>query len=304
MKIVTSGSAYIDIDAYAGCIAEAELLNLTGEPAYPASSAPLNESIPRSLRLLAVGLETYQPTDNDEFIIIDISKEEFFDPIVKHGKIVEVIDHHPGQENYWSDRLGDKADIEFIGASCTQVFERWVASNKLPNMRPEIARLLAAGILDNTLNLQAVITTNRDRIAYDTLLEIGSLPKDFAAQYFTECASAINSNFEAALINDTKVMEEAPRLPHTLGQLTVWDAQKYMPEKNDIITKVLGADNDDWALNLISIGEGISYFISTSPIAQKKLEELIKVHFDNGIATSDRLWLRKELLRQALLVNN
>lgn len=31
---MTASSAYMDIDAYAGCIAEAELLNLGGEEAY------------------------------------------------------------------------------------------------------------------------------------------------------------------------------------------------------------------------------------------------------------------------------
>ena len=42
MKIVTSGSAYLDIDAYAGCIACAELLNVLGEPAKALSSATAN----------------------------------------------------------------------------------------------------------------------------------------------------------------------------------------------------------------------------------------------------------------------
>ena len=55
MKIVTSGSAYLDIDAYAGCIACAELLNVLGEPAKALSSAPLNDSICASLRALARG---------------------------------------------------------------------------------------------------------------------------------------------------------------------------------------------------------------------------------------------------------
>ena len=300
MKIVTAGSAYLDIDAYAGCIAEAELLRINGEDAYAASSAPLNESIPRSLRVLGIGLEEYRVGEKDEFIIVDVSKEDFFDPIVKNGTVVEVIDHHPGQEKYWQEKIGDKADIEFIGASCTQIFERWQTDNRLQEMNPEIARLLAAGILDNTLNFNADVTTQRDRNAYEVLKQIGGLPEDFAAQYFTECQASIEDNFEQAVSNDIKTMEETPKLPHSFGQLTVWDAKAFALDKKDLITQILNNRDSDWALNLISIGEGRSYFLSTSESGQSKLKALIGSDFTEGIAEADRLWLRKELLNLAL----
>lgn len=300
MKIVTAGSAYMDIDAYAGCIAEAELLRLNGEDAYAASSAPLNESIPRSLRVLGVSLEEYQQGESDEFILVDVSKEDFFDPIVKNGTVVEVIDHHPGQEKYWQEKIGDKADIEFIGASCTQIFERWQSKNRLQEMRPEIARLLAAGILDNTLNFNADVTTQRDKDAFKALKQIGSLPEDFAAQYFTECQQSIEQNFKEAISNDIKIMDEAPLLPHTLGQLTVWDAQAFALYKKDMIVEILDSRDSDWALNLISISEGRSYFLSKSESGKTKLSSLLNLDFSDDIAQANRLWLRKELLNLAL----
>ncbi len=300
MKIVTAGSAYLDIDAYAGCIAYAELLKLSGEDAYAASSAPLNESIPHSLRTLGVSLKEYKPSDNDEFIIVDASKEDYFDPIVKNGIIVGVIDHHPGQEKYWQEKIGDKADIEFIGASCTQIFERWQADNRLQEMKPEIAHLLAAGILDNTLNFNAGVTTQRDRKAYEALKQIGVLPDDFNAQYFTECQALIEDNFEQAISNDIKTMEEAPKLPHIFGQLTVWDARTFAIDKKDVVFRILDNRDSDWVLNLISICEGRSYFLSDSESGKAKISSLLGIDFNNGIAEADRLWLRKELLNLAL----
>lgn len=300
MKVVTAGSAYMDIDAYAGCIAEAELLNLEGEEAYAASSAPLNESIPGSLRMLGVGLEAYNPTANDEFILIDVSKEEFFDPIVKNGTVVEVIDHHPGQEEYWAERIGDKADIEFIGAACTQIFERWKTQDKLSEMKPEIARLLAAGILDNTLNFNAGVTTDRDKHAYAALTKIGGLSEDFPAQYFTECQESIDRDFATALRNDTKIMNETSKLPLVLGQITVWDGRTYARDKFSTIENVLMERGEDWAMNLISINDGKSYFISASESGQAKLKAMLGAEFNDGVAEADRLWLRKELLKLAL----
>lgn len=291
----------MDIDAYAAAIALAELLNQTGEPAYAASSAPLNESVPQSLRALeGIGLAKYTPGAEDEFIIVDLSKEDYFDPIVRNGKVIEVIDHHSGQEEYWQDRTDIKVDLEFIGASCTQVFERWLAGSKLSKMKPGIAKLLAAGILDNTLNLTADVTTERDKQAYKELMRIGGLPEDFPAQYFSECQAAINQNFEQALRNDTKTMEEAPLLPHVLGQITVWDARSYAADKKSNIEAALKSLGDDWALNLISIKEGKSYLVTTSPEAQTKLNHLLGIEFSDGVAALDRLWLRKELLKLAL----
>ena len=300
MKVVTAGSTYMDIDAYAGCIAEAELLNLTGEQAYAASSATLNESIPASIRALGLGLREYVPSGDDEFILVDVSKEEFFDPIVRNGTVVEVIDHHPGQEQYWLDKIGTKADIEFIGAACTQIFERWEANDKLDDMKPEIAAMLAAGILDNTLNFNAAVTTDRDRRAYQVLSETGTLPADFAAQYFNECQQAIEQNFAQAIRNDVKEMKEVPRLPRTLGQLTVWDAKVFAQERRGEIAAIIDPIDTEWALNLISIIDGRSYIISNNTVGQKKMASLLGIEFQGSIAVTDRLWLRKELLKLAL----
>lgn len=300
VKFVTAGSGYMDIDAYAACIAEAERLRRHGQIAHAVSSAPLNESIPPSLRKLPVQLDDYVPGNSDEFILVDVSKESYFDPIVKNGTIIEVIDHHPGQKAYWSARPEVKTDIELIGAACTQIFERWQRDDLLQRMNPAIAQLLAAGILDNTLNLKAGMTTSRDVTAYQALQTIGNLPLEFAQAYFDECQQAIDQKFEVALRNDTKSMEEAPRLPHILGQLTAWDAKRYLEDEQSVIAKVLGQLGDDWALNLISISEGKSYLVSTSPSGQKKLEHLLGVVFNDGVAITDRLWLRKELLHAAL----
>ena len=50
MEIITSGSRYIDIDAYASIIAYAKLLYLQGKSAIAISRANLNESITPRLR--------------------------------------------------------------------------------------------------------------------------------------------------------------------------------------------------------------------------------------------------------------
>ena len=104
MKIVTSGSRYIDIDAYASCIAYTNLLNLKGIEAKAVSTAKINESITPNLLKLNSVLEEYEKDENDEFIIIDVSNKNYFDNIVVEDKIIEVIDHHVGCEEYWKNK--------------------------------------------------------------------------------------------------------------------------------------------------------------------------------------------------------
>ena len=60
MKIVTSGNRYIDIDAYAGCIAYASMLKMKNIEAKAVSTAKINESVTPSLLKSNFKLEKYE----------------------------------------------------------------------------------------------------------------------------------------------------------------------------------------------------------------------------------------------------
>lgn len=303
MKVVTAGSAYLDIDSYASMIGYAELLRLKGEEAIAASSAQPNMSVPASILGLDIGLDSYRPEEgrDDEFVLVDTSKPEAFDPITKFGKVIEVIDHHSGFDEYWQSRPDVKSDIRHIGAACTQIFERWQGSALLPKMRPATATMLAAGILDNTLNFKAGVTTDADRDAYEQLARIGDLPADYPARYFSECQAAIEADLAEAIHDDTKLIPEFPRLPLVLGQLTVWSPRELVAHKLDVFKSAMQERGEDWAMSIISLEEGKNYILATNPASQAKISALLGVEFsDQGLAVTDRLWLRKELARKSL----
>lgn len=297
MKVVTSGKGFMDIDAYGGCIAYAELLRVQGEEAVAVSTAPLNESIPPSVRAWNAPFETaYSPGPADTFVLVDISDPGWFEEIVRPDKIVEIIDHHLDFRGYWQARPAVKADIEFIGAACTKVYERWKAAGLLEGLSVTSARLLVCGILDNTLNFKAKITTERDRTAYDDLMSRDDLPADWTAQYFSECQEGIEVDLPRAVQNDLKDFRHMPELPDYVGQLVIWDAGKILKTRTAEIAAVLGAQSQDWTINIVSIHEGCSYFMAHDPIVQAKLSPLLGLHFKHGIAKANRLWLRKEII--------
>lgn len=306
MKIVTSGLSFLDIDAYAGCVAYAELLNLKGEEAIAFSSANINESVTKTIRSWEAPLQTeYVPKPDNTFILVDVSGPEFLDKVVDVNKVEEVIDHHIGYEKYWEERIGAKSNIEFIGAACTQVYESWQKSGLLGQMGKTSARLLVSGILDNTLNFKANVTTTRDHEAYNQLLKIANLPKDWTEQYFQECEESIFADIEGALTNDTKMM----KFQHlgsncvAFGQLVIWDASRAINEYRDIIEKTMSSKSSDWFVNIVSIGDGQSFLLASNDKIVQWAEQILNVVFNERLAHVGKLWLRKEIVKKDLSFN-
>lgn len=299
MKIVTSGRRYIDIDAYAGCIAYANLLNLKGISAKAVSTAKINESITPSLLKLSNKLEQYEKSDNDEFIIIDVSNKDFFDDIVAEDKVIEVIDHHIGCEEYWQNKLGEKANIEFIGAVATLIVELYEKEKLIEKMTKDIAYLLMSAILDNTLNFKAKVTTDRDKTAYKKLEMIVECKENYAEKYFLECQSNIEKNLKIAIENDTKIEKINDKLPTVFGQLTVWDKKSVVDNKKTIYD-TLNNIGTEWMMNLICLQDGKSFIIAPNLKTQKNLEKLLNGKFQDDVMELEDVWLRKEIIKKAV----
>jgi len=300
MRVVTSGSAYLDIDAFACCIAYAELLNHQGINARAVSSAPLNFSIPSTVLDWPATLDNYLPGPDDEFVLVDVCDPNHVDPLVVLDQVVEVIDHHPGFETYWTQTLGTAADIRPIGAAATLVFLRWEAAGLLPMISQHSAALLATAILDNTLYFTGQLTTPQDRRAYECLARCARLAANWPEQYFAECQAAIESDLIAALAADLKRITVTDQLPHLFAQMTVWDAGALIRRHRPAIARWLAGQGDDWMLNAISIRESKGYWLAEAVASQQKLSQLLSIEWQEGIAVIEPSLQRKDLLKLAL----
>ena len=232
----------------------------------------IDESITESLLNLNVHLSEYEPSYDDEFIIIDVSNKDYFDKIVDDGRIIQIIDHHTGFEEYWKNLLNEKSRIEFIGSVATIIVEEYENDNLLPSMSKEIAILLMSAILDNTLNFKAKVTNERDVVAYRKLAKIVGNIDNYEEKYFLECQKNIETNLVNSLENDTKIEKICEILPQAFSQLTLWN-KKFVFENIDIIYKTLNRISEEWMLNLISLEDGKSYIIANNECVKKKLEK-------------------------------
>ena len=301
MKIVTSGSPYLDIDGYAGCVAYAELLRASGLEARAVSTSVLNNSVTPAARSWPVQFNAaYRPGD-DSFIIIDTSSPDYLDKIVDLEKVEAVFDHHPGFEEYWHRRLDERAVIEPVGSACTLVYEAWQKAGLLASLSPEAAKLMICGILDNTLNLQAAIAGPRDKRAHEGLLKLVALPDDWAESYFADCDRGLLDGFPEVLGNDIKVLRfKTLDKSLAVGQIAVWDDSGLVDRLAAQARLIMSSVCPHWFVNFIGIGEGRSCFLASDVYVARWLADLLGVAAE-GVGTmvpADRLWLRKEILRR------
>lgn len=279
--ILTSGKAYVDIDAYASCLAYRELLLAQGKQAVAVSNAPFAKSISKTIQKIPLEFDSYTITIGDQFIVLDVSDPTHIDSNITHKNIIELIDHRSGHEKFWQERIGDRATIIKIGAVATVVYEKYKAANITPTK--DICKLLVAAIVDNTLNSKARITTKRDTDALNSLMEIGGLTKQWIDDYLQECEQAILSDLVDAIKVDTKAFND-PQLPKKLGQIMIFDHKNLDGRSNEIAKAFEGCDN--WAMNVIALKDGISYIHNPQGIRKiepcslrKEIFELVKNGF-------------------------
>lgn len=299
--ILTAGIRYLDIDAYASMVAYRELLRPLPDEnlgkILAVSSASVNGTVPEILRFPEFVLDTKFDSANADFVLLDVSSPEHFDPIVKMERVTEVIDHHAGYEQYWQEHKDVKSQIEFIGAVCTIIFERIVAAKRTELLTPNLRKLLAAGILDNTLNLKASITTERDVIAYHELLKIGKIPENWGKTYFEACQEGILQDAKTAIFDDMKIEKSYALLPAAIGQIILLNHDALSEDK----IREIFHDFDEWMLNVISLEDGKGYiYFDGDETTRLGLEKTFERPTErDGLIVLDKFMLRKEFFKQA-----
>ena len=298
--IITAGSNYQDIDAYACCVALAELMRLKGERAVAYSQAPCNYSVCKSL--IAEGQMANQlPADCDPqtsvYIIADVSDPDYVKDSVPLDRVTAVYDHHVGFEAYWAKRIGEDAKIEFLGAAATLVCREWKAAELYEKMSRSTALLLIAAILDNTLNLTSSNTTTEDVQTFRELCEKEKIGRDWCDAYFAEVQASVEADLKNAIFNDLKTLRNNAVLPPRIAQLCVWNADNILARLNEI-REWFSDGKAACMINIIDIQHYCSWFICDDVNCQNEIERVFEVRFEDGVARSKVAYLRKELLKK------
>lgn len=299
MIIITAGEKYNDIDALACAIAYKNLCDLQHRPAKVVLTGPLNESVTKTIKTWDFAAETtFEGNPNDyDYILVDVSEPGHFAKFVVEKNVIEVYDHRHGFENYWKEKLGDKAKIDLIGACATLIWEEFVKAGLTDKINPVSANLLYTAILSNTLNLQAQIASPRDVKALEELSHHITLPPNWRQQYFDEVSQGIMEDPLDSMTNDTKVLD-INGTQYIITQLELWDSRKFIETNLDLIVRVLKERNiPNTFLTCPSISEGFNYLVAVNDDLKEKLSGVLDAKFDGNVGKTKKLWLRKEIMR-------
>lgn len=299
--------SYADIDVYASIIAYADLLNQRGKSAKTYIPFAPNYSVPQDLRMPEWENPTFDFQPEDEAIILDVSVPTAINRFVPNNQILEIIDHHPGYEAYWHERIGDKAIIEKIGAVATSIFEWWGECWDYNKMSPQIAKLLLGAILDNTLNFTAKVTTERDHKAAAKLAEIADTTvQDFTAWYFSAVSQTIITDLKHSLLNDCKIIESPlDGTSLAFAQLTLWDTQE-ITTQHDRIAQIMSQNHKAWLVSIICTAFLRTRIILSRTLPNSTVTSLAyyasrpKAMTKGDWLVSDQLHLRKEIIGKML----
>lgn len=244
---------------------------------------------------------------DNQFVIVDVSHPDYLESFVNIDQVIEVYDHHFGHEEFWHNRLGGLARIEPVGACATLIWEAYKTQG-FHNIIEELsANFLYAAIMANTLNFRASVTTERDRNAARELLPLTNFPEKWVTNYYSEIEKTILKNLSPTLQNDTKTVAHGDS-SFFLSQIELWNASIFLTTHS---TSRIYQTMDDlypdspWVLNLISIEENCNYLITNTDIIKRDFSKFMNLKPHNsGCLTSDRLWLRKEILRDLIIFAN
>jgi inorganic pyrophosphatase/manganese-dependent inorganic pyrophosphatase len=295
--IITSGSAYVDIDVLACAAAYQELLEYLGIESVAVLTAPWNQTIPKNIHSWPLKIEAKWKEDPSacQFVLVDLSDLQHREKFVLPENIVEVFDHHHGHEEYWEKRLFEKAHIEPMGACATLIweqFKKYTLSNKISSVN---ANLLYTAIFANTLNFRATVTHERDIRAAEELLSYTTLPDDWKSLYYEEVGRGFEKELVTHLLKDTKKMEWNKE-PFFFGQIEVWNAQRLIPSfQSEFSAK---EQKNNWIVNIVSIEEGSSFLFCNHVPMKEVLREIVSGELFQEFIRAPRLWLRKELLKK------
>lgn len=300
--IITAGEAFTDIDVLACAIAYSELLTLEGKKNEVVLPGVFNSSITPTLRGWDLKYIT-TPTDADsDVVIVDVSELAYVAKFAKPEQVVEVYDHRFGFQDFWKEKIGNKAHVELVGACATLIWEEYKVRGYEAKISKLSANLITIAILSNTLNFGASVTDKRDITAFEELKKYTDMIDKWDEQYFEEVEKDIYKDVEQAIKSDTKTLN-LPTIdfPIVMGQMELWDASKFLAEhtqETKIALEKFGYS--DWFLSLPSISEKKNYIYTESEKIKELLQKIIPITFDGNIGITDKLWLRKEIRKKLL----
>lgn len=294
--IVTTGQPYTDIDALACAISYGELLKLMGKDCEVVLPGPLNNSVVKTMTSWNLNFKKESKLKKADYILVDISDPKFFASFVKINQVIEVWDHRKGFAEFWSGYPNVESHIEMVGSCTTLIWEKYKSEGFGDKISKTSANLIYTTTFAHTLNFKSSVTTKRDIDTFNEIKKYSKLPDNWVQKYFEESSLSFIEDPKRAILKDTKGTGESGK-SIAIAQLEFWNSKKYLLKYLDLIEKTMSEINNQyWFVTSPSISEGINYLFTKSNKMKSLLTNILNADFKGDIGTTEKLWLRKEIL--------
>lgn len=304
MKIIVTSYEEPDLDGISCMYAYAEYLNKIGKDSdYYICGIP-NREVDIVCEMFNIKLEgTNNITEEQEVVIVDTNKMEGI-PFVNPKNVIEIIDHH-SKSSTSDECIRAKIQIERVGAAATLVAEKFKNNNI--SISREAAILLYYGIVSNSINLKATITTKKDIEMVNWLKEkCAEIDEEKIKIIFERKSKIEDENLRKEIEAENIITYKENKA--AVGQLEIVNVEMFLNEKKEKLIQIMKDIKLEYKLNYIFINcidilEGFNIILALDKETESELNKVFGYKFENEICKLNKVVQRKEITK-ALRENN
>jgi len=297
-RIIVTSYSNPDLDGTASAIAYSELLKKQGKNAKVA----LFGTPHREAQFVFKTFDIDKPAQAEnilnqegKLILVDASDLRGISNLIDPKQVIEVIDHRKVNQ---SDKFPNaKIQIELVGSCATLIAEKFFKEKII--ITSSSAVLLYSAIISNTVNLQANVTTDRDKKMCNWLVKQFDLPKNYVHKMFV-AKSVFGKPLKEVFCDDFATFQfHSKQLG--IAQLEIVNTDGFVNKNKDeiqkVLTKIKKERNIDLIfLSLIDIEKIKNTFMIIDESSKKLLEQALSVKFKNNISHKNGIIMRKTIV--------
>lgn len=297
MNYIVTSYVNPDLDGTACMYAYSEFLRKTGRNSnFYIEGKPMQEA-EIVCDIFQIDLKPATKIEKEDKVIVTDTNWLSTIPFVNLEKIVEFIDHHKITESREICKNA-KFQIEMVGAACTLIAERF-QKNQVEISR-ESAILLYYGIVSNTINFKAKVTTQRDLEMAKWLKEKCSEISDEKVKDIFIRKSQIRDSLRAEM--EAEIVWNFKGKKLIIAQLEYANVEKFVVEHEAKIREILQDVKKENQLNYVLINcvdtlNGYNVILVIDDETEKLIANLLKIKFCGKKAKTKELILRKDIFK-------
>ncbi len=277
MAIKVFGHKSPDTDAVVSAIVYSWYLGQSGEGAKPYILGSPNKEAKYVLNRFNFDLpEVLERVDEgDRVAIVDTNnKEELID--LSQAEIISIVDHHKLAGNI-STPHPIEVVIKPYGSTSTVLYKEYIS--KIGEVPADIAGLMLAGILSDTLEFRSPTTTEEDKKVAEKLAKIAGVDiHQLADDMFKAKSDVSDISDEDLILMDSKVFETGG-MKIRISVVETTDPDQILNRKETLKQKLLEwEDADKTLLFVVDILESKAYVL----ITDDEVRDIIQKAFQTG----------------------